>query len=54
MYLVVNTSWAQKHPREAAKIQVAHLLRRLTIRKGKPQKKSPGWSRKRGIVSWLR
>jgi hypothetical protein len=29
MYLVVDADWARKHPREAARIQVAHLLRRV-------------------------
>jgi hypothetical protein len=29
MYLIVDVDWARKHPREAARIQVAHLLRRV-------------------------
>ena len=29
MQLIVDVNWAKKHPRAAARIQVAHLLRRV-------------------------
>ena len=29
MHPIVDVNWAKKHPRAAARIQVAHLLRRV-------------------------
>jgi len=35
---IVDVNWARKHPREAARIQVAYLLRRVrNERKGRPK-----------------
>ena len=34
MHLVVDANWARQHPKLAAKIQVAHLLKRLYARNG--------------------
>ena len=46
MYLIVDAKWAREHPREAARIQVAHLLRRLRDkRRMRPQEARQGGKR---------
>jgi len=45
MHPVVDVNWAKKHPRAAARIQVAHLLRRVRNEKAVRAKKAKRYER---------
>ena len=44
MHLIVDVNWARKHPREAARIQVAYLLRR--VRNERKARAKTTWKRR--------
>jgi hypothetical protein len=45
MHPIVDVNWAKKHPRAAARIQVAHLLRRVRNQKAARAEKAKRYAR---------